>query len=201
MRFLRIFSLIANFVAVAIAEDLFDNDLSDPSVFQDLPQGSLALQESPNDFIAMGEDSSNPEWTVDLDLSGGSGLMDFPSTAGLDSFDLEASCLTEDGQPLTKLRARDDRFCSPDGEPSPQPLELNPSKLFEIFFGPKEKLKTYLPPYADPGIIEESPSPNCLPEFPRHVCCQTPGELDTSTRNSVPGFTVYQNYFVCMEGM
>lgn len=202
MRFLLIVSPIAILVAAAISQSLFDNDLSDLSLFQDLPKDSLTLQEPSNDFIAIGGDFRNPEWTVDSDLSSGSGLMDFSSTAGSDPFDLEASCLTEDGQPLTKLRARQGQFCSPNGEPSSQPLELNPSRLFKIFFGPKEEPQTPVNPYADIVTPEDPEDPECRPDFPRHLCCQRPGELDTSIiANSFPGLNVYLNYFVCDEGV
>lgn len=163
---------------------------------QDLPLDLLAPQELSEDLIAM-EGSSKPESTVDDDLFGGSGTVDLSSTPALDSSELEASCLTEDGQPLTKLRSRDGPVCTRKDKP---PKLINPFKTLKKFFKVTYEEDYELPPSK---LLEPSEDPRCILGFPQHLCCQERGEVFkriTMDTLPAPGTTIYDYFFKCDPG-
>lgn len=203
MRFLPLIFLAVTFVTPAISNDLSLSENSpDLLTFQDMSQDLLASQ-------ALLETSTLTEG--DEDLFSDSDMMDFPSSAeasGLYS-DLEASCLTKDGQPLNKLRRRDGAtVCSP---PDSTPLEMQ--RLHELWgqvqnyrdrlWAPEEPEPEKPPPPLPPLIVPNLPEdPSCPSDFPNHLCCAFRGGLDpTDPPIILPGKNPVQSYIYCDMGV
>lgn len=197
MRFLAFVLLAATFVPITVTEDLFSDSLPDISAFQDSPQGQLASQ----DLFASQNLPEDSDLTTndDNDLFAGSNPVDFSSTEPQDfsPSELEASCPTDEGQSLNKLRSRDGAVCSPEG-PAALKKEPTQDKLGDIF----RKIKEFFeyPPDEDWGPYPRFPPAfrKCRPDFPHHLCCNEPG--DRTLEITVPGSGIYAYFFGCYIG-
>ena len=199
MHFLAFVLLAATFVPTTVSENLFSDSLPDMSAFQDSPQdlfttqGPFASQDLP-ESQNLPEDSELT--TNDDDLFAGLDAMDFFSTEPQDSSSgLEASCLTDEGQSLNKLRSRDGALCSPE---SPAALKKEPTqdKLGDVFRKIKEFFQN-LPDEARSRFPEFSMR-KCRPDFPFNFCCDTPGERIFDI--SVPGANIWDYFYDCYAG-
>lgn len=196
MRFVAFIPLTATLFATAISENLFSENLPDISAFQDSSQDLIASQ----DQFALQDLPENSELTIgdDNDLFTSADFVDTFSTDPQDFFSsgLEASCLIDEGQSLSKLRSRDGPVCPPAG---PAPLQKEPTqdKIGDIF----RKIKEF---FQDPS--DDDPTRTrfpsffriCRQDFPLRLCCVTPGI--SSMDLSVPGGAVYEYYYGCYPG-
>lgn len=194
MIFLTFVPLATIFVATASSENLFSDNSPDISAFQDSPQDPFT---SP-DLLALQNLPEDSELTTDdNDLFAGSDALGLFSTEPQDSFPgLEASCLTDEGQSLNNLRSRDGVVCSPE---NPAPLKKEPTqdKLGDII----RKIKEF---FQDPpnegrlGQFLKLVFLVCRPDFPLHMCCDTPG--DRTFDISLPGGNIYEYFYGCDPG-
>lgn len=173
MRFQIWISLIAASATAVIAEDLLDDSSSNMSVFQDIPEDLVRTDLNIIDDYDLFDDSS----------VSGSAL-----STNSDFFELEASCLSIEGQPLSKVRARGEDICAPKSAPNPtsnvQPLPLkgglrefggNFKKLFDLM-GPTNELEPDKPPPLVPLVPNsDSNKNNCPLEYSNHLCCTERG--------------------------
>ena len=205
MRFLPFVFLAATFVKPAISDDLFFSDSSpDLSTFQDTPQDLLASQNLP-------EASTSTDG--DEDFFSDSDITDFPLTDASDLYsDLEASCLTPDGQSLNKLRPRDGAtICSPQGS-TPQSIQRireaweKIQKYRDGLWAPEEPLETEpekppppIPPLINPEHPEDS---RCPSDFPIHLCCDRRGGIYILDSPIIlPENNFIRVYFGCSAGL
>lgn len=207
IRFLPLVFLGATFVNPAISDDLLFSDNSpDLSTFQDTPQDLLALQDLPE---------ASTLTDGDEDFFSDSDIIDFPSSTEASDLnsDLEASCLTTNGQSLNKLRPRDGApICSLQGS-TPQSIQRlrEAWKKIEDFrdglWAPEEPLepKPEQPPPPIPPLIrpEHPEDSRCPSDFPIHLCCGERGRLyDSDPPIIVPGNNpIRAAYFGCYNGL
>lgn len=189
MRSVVIDAVLAVCIATITAESLSENNLSsDTSVLQEDLPGDLSWND-PEALLIDGE----------YDLSGGDGDLLVQhgissSTMDLASSSLEApSCLLNgDDQPLLRrARVRRDEAGAPsscDATSKFSPYSEGGKGLDEL--GQEIWKNFYESPYGDEPDPEESSdlfpifkdpaetNENCLPEFPKHLCCLQMGTFD-----------------------
>lgn len=200
MNFLAFALLATTFMPIIVTENLFSDSLPDSSAFQDSPQEHLASQDlfSSQDLLASQNLPEDSELTTnDDDLFAGLDALDFFSTEPQDSSSgLQASCLTDEGQSLNRLRSRDGALCSPE---SPAALKKEPTqdKLGDVFRKIKEFFQN-LPDEAQRRFPGGFTLRKCRPDFPLNFCCDTPG--DRTFDISVPGGNIYDYFYDCYAG-
>ena len=206
MRFQLLLFLAAARIALAIPEDLFSENSPDTSVFQDLPQDLLAAQnlpDLPQDLLAAQNPSETSSLIADENLFSDLDTMNFPMDEKSDLFaDLEAACSTENEQPLSKLRSRDDpAVCSPDDS---TPLELQQLRkawdALQNFVSGPEQEEEQSPP-SPPSVGPANPNdPKCTGEFPIHLGCEVKSRLDlTDPPLRAPDNQPLYNYGQCED--
>ena len=158
-------------MANAIVQDSF-NDFWEGSDSQD--NLMTPFQDSSEELFSLNGSSDVANWLIDDDNNS---LFDdaylatdsFSSEGdlGSDYFDYaetSTSCPSQedDGQPLSKLRARQE-VCKPNGQPSDSISDFinNPLGIFKKYDGKEEETQA----------IEENSAQVCSLYYPRHLCC------------------------------
>lgn len=186
MRLILFDAFLAVCIATITAETLSDDNSSDASIFEEeLPQ-DLLWNDLETHLLSADYDISNVDLFAPKDISS--------STTDLASSRLDApSCLLNgNDQPLLRrARARRDgetgaSSCDanskpwyPPGQPT-GPDQLDETLWKEFYGSPgdnepePEEPSTLIPILKDPKEINQ----NCLPEFPKHLCCVQRGPLE-----------------------
>lgn len=210
MRFLPFVPLPMIFVAIAMSENLFSNPAPDElSTFQDSPQDLLASLNLLDDSQMTID--NNDDLFDDLDTQDLFSIEDQDPATVSSSMEV-ASCSTEGGQLLNRLRSRDGVSCPAYSNPVPlkkeTPTQNNIGDLIRkvntIFFDPDPLPVPAEPEQEDPlKSPEGSKRDKCRPEFPKHLCCNyREGPIDTESASDLTfQFLIYGNLFSCYQGI
>lgn len=188
MRFLLFVSLTAIAIANTNPEDIpFLDDSLDMSDFQDSSQDSFALP----DFL---EGSLFTDHNDD-GLFDDSGVNDFSSIETQDSIFQEASCSTENGQSLNKLRSRGGEACIPSASDSSSLEPLTNDKYWDVIRNQLDGIE----------VRPDKYDVRCLPNFPVHLCCHYVGKELPSNWPKMPlmippGYVIYYYVRSCNPG-
>ena len=185
------------FIATIVVPTDLSNG-SDVQLFQD--DDLITLQDSSENSLAFAGsgDATNPlviggDDDVSLFANSSSATTDSSLNvrlSGLVSLDLEASCVPKDGgQSSSKLRARDGGVCAPTTGQSSGGIDddIDEADGFsENGFSTPQDTPRYFSGY-------EKLDGDCLPEFPKRMCC---------TNQAVLQFPdVVQDFLDCVPGM
>lgn len=157
-------------VVASLSEDLFTSEESPENLFP-----SEISSESENSFLDHNGDLF-VESTYPTDVSS--------SVDGTDTFELEASCLSSDGQLPTNLQPRDGA-CAHSDQPS---LDDFINNALGIFGDPSDREEGLASTKTHSGI-------DCYPDFPVHLCCESEGQYigEVAALNSFDVFDTMNN--------
>lgn len=113
-------------------------------------------------------------------------------TSGLDGLnspvELQAACPTENGQPASKVRARDE-VCAPNNQPSSVDASLD--NVLGIFGTPHEWEQILRAAAAAAASKTKTGSVCIYPKYPVHLCCKYEG--DESNMERVEPVMIYRD--------